>query len=94
MSRNLHLIQLQIDFFPLSVRKMNLLLVDRHIYFSMDIDNQTSSFFHRSDYNHVKKIGSGTASRAFFGGKIKWKIYVKRLTGFCGLKSLLPVPGE
>lgn len=92
MSRHLCLTQLQIDFFPLSVKKMNLLLVDRNMYFSMDIDNQTSSFFRRSDYNHIKKIGSGTASRAFFGGKIKWEIYVKRLTDFCGLKSLLYVP--
>lgn len=74
---------------------MNLfLLVDRDIYFSMGVDNQISSFFHRSDYNNVKKIGSGTASRAFFGGKIKWKIYVKRLIDFCHLKSLLPLPGE
>jgi len=74
---------------------MNLfLLVDRDMYFSMGIDNQISSFFHRSDYNNIKKIRSGTASRAFFRGKFNWKICVKRLTDFCSSKSLLPVPGE
>lgn len=63
-------------------------------FFSTDIDNQISSFFHRSDYNNIKKIGSGTASRAFFGGKIKRNIYVKRLSVFCSLKYLLSFLGE